>query len=104
MLPPRLTLSTPAEVDGVFGSGFFDAIAQLPAETWAGPVESGYGLHLVRVDAKLAARLPPLDEVRDAVLQEWKGEKAKELREQVYARLLARYNVVLPDATDPDNP
>jgi hypothetical protein len=48
--------------------------------------------------------LPPLDEVRDAVLQEWKGEKAKELREQVYARLLARYNVVLPDATDPDNP
>jgi hypothetical protein len=33
----------------------------------------------------LPARTPPLEEVRDAVLRNWRAAKAQEIREQDYA-------------------
>lgn len=97
MLPYRTALATSTQIDGAFGSGFFAALEQLPMGEWEGPVESGYGLHLARVNDRRAARVPPLKEVRDEMLREWKQEKAAELREQVYLRLRERYVVELPD-------
>ena len=104
LLPAQLELSEPTAIDSVFGAGFFNELAQLPERVWAGPVESGYGVHLVRIRDSRPARVPPLEEVRDAILREWKSAKAVELREQVYARLRARYDVVLPDAAAANNP
>jgi hypothetical protein len=101
LLPPQMALSTPAALDGVFGAGFFDELTQLQTDVWAGPVESGYGVHLVRIVDGVPARVPPLDEVRDAILRDWKSEKTVELREQIYARLRSRYDVVLPDGAAP---
>ena len=104
LLPSQLALSEPVAIDSVFGAGFFNELAQLPENVWAGPVESGYGMHLVRIRDSRPARVPPLEEVRDAILREWKSAQAAELREQVYARLRARYDVVLPDVAAPNNP
>jgi len=104
MLLPQMALSPPTAIDSVFGAGFFGGLMQLPTNAWAGPVESGYGVHLVRIEDSLPARLPPLDEVRDAVLHDWKSDKAKEVREQFYARLLERYDVVLSDGNEPSDP
>jgi hypothetical protein len=104
LLPSQMALSTPAAIDGMFGAGFFDQLIQLPTDVWVGPVESGYGLHLVRIDDSLPARVPPLEEVRDVILREWKSEKAMELREQIYARFRERYNVELPDGVTRNKP
>jgi len=104
LLPSQMGLSTPAAIDSVFGAGFFNELAQLSTDVWAGPVESGYGVHLVRINDYLPARVPPLAEVRDAILREWKSAKAVELREQVYARLRARYDVVLSNGVAQNNP
>jgi hypothetical protein len=54
-------------------------------------VASAYGIHLVRIGESLAARTPPLEEIRDAVLRDWKAAKARQLRELHYARLRERY-------------
>ena len=96
LLPDQLALSLPAAIDGVFGKGFFEQLAQIPTEVWAGPVESAYGVHLVRIMNSVAGRLPALEEVHDAVLQDWKAMKALELRELYYARLRERYVVKMP--------
>ena len=93
LLPAQLGLSPPEAVDGVFGKGFFERLAELTPGVWAGPVASAYGVHLVRIGESLAARTPPLDEIRDAVLRDWKAAKARELRELHYARLRERYVV-----------
>ncbi len=85
LLPARLGLSPPNAVDGVFGEGFFDLVAQLPPGEWAGPVVSAYGVHLVRIVDTLPARTPPLEEIRDAVLRNWRAAKAREIREADYA-------------------
>jgi hypothetical protein len=104
LLPPQMALSTPAAIDGIFGAGFFDDLKQLPTNRWTGPVESGYGVHLVRIDESVPGRVPPLEVVRDVILREWKVEKATQLREQVYSRLRERYIVELSDDMPRANP
>jgi hypothetical protein len=93
LLPARLGLSPPEAVDGVFGKGFFERLAELTPGVWAGPVASGYGVHLVRIGERLTARTPPLEAIRDRVLRDWKAAKGRELRELHYARLRGRYVV-----------
>ena len=103
LLPPRLRLSTSSEIDGIFGTGFFDGLTQMPVATWSEPIQSGYGLHLVRIDERLAAQVTSLDAERDGIEREWRAEKANELQESVYLRLLERYAVVMPDRISAEN-
>ena len=98
LLPAQLGLSPPDAIDGVFGQGFFERLAELPSRVWGGPVVSAYGLHLVRILDSLPARTPPLEEVRDAVLRDWKAVKAREIRELYYAQLRERFVVEIRGA------
>ena len=93
LLPAQLGLSPPNAIDGVFGKGFFERLAEFPPGMWAGPVASAYGVHLVRILEALPARTPPLEVVREAVLRGWKAAKALEIRELHYNRLRARFVV-----------
>jgi len=93
LLPARLGLSPPSAVDGVFGTGFFDLVAKLAPGKWDGPVLSGYGVHLVRILNTRPARTPPLAEIRDAVLKNWREAKAQEIRERDYAERRKHFTV-----------
>jgi len=93
LLPAQLGLSPPNAIDGVFGQGFFERLADLPPGVWSGPVASAFGVHLVRILDSLPARTPPLEEMREAVLRDWKAAKAREIRELHYARLRERFVV-----------
>ena len=93
LLPAQLKLSPPDAIDSVFGKGFYNQIAELTPGEWAGPVASVYGTHLIRTLDGQPARIPPLEEVRDFVLQHWKSAKAQENREQDYAKRRSRYIV-----------
>ena len=74
-------------VDGTFGDGFFAAVAALPPGAWQGPVASAFGDHLVRLVEAEPAAAPPFEEVRAAVEEDWRREKAAELREAQYQAL-----------------
>lgn len=96
-LPRQMTLSDPEAIDRRFGAGFFAALEGLPRGQWSGPVGSNFGAHIVRVNDAVSASMPPLDDVRDEVLLDWRAAKASELREIVYARFRERYEIVFPD-------
>ncbi len=98
LLPPSLRSSPPQVVDGTFGTGFFEAIAGLPVGSWAGPVETPLGRHIVRVTERREGRLPALADIRERVEQDWRASLADDLREQRFQALLSRYEVVRPDA------
>jgi hypothetical protein len=98
LLPPGFPLSPVQVVDGSFGAGFFDELGTLPLGVWAGPVETPLGEHLVRVTERREARVPPLSEIRERVLRDWRASLTDRLREDRYKALLSRYDVVRPDA------
>jgi len=95
LLPPVMALSEPQAVDGLFGSGFFEHIATLPIGTWSGPLESGYGIHLVRIIEQAPAYTPPLAQIRAAVLRDWRSDKAQLIRDQDYARRRQGYVITM---------
>jgi hypothetical protein len=103
LLPPELRLSTSEEIDGMFGTGFFDGLMLLPERYWSGPIQSGYGFHLILVNEHVAEQVLPLDDVRNEAEREWRSEKLKELHELVYTQMLQRYTVVMPDRISVDN-
>ena len=49
MLPHEFPLSSADEIARAFGNDFAQQLARLQHGRWAGPVTSGYGLHLVYV-------------------------------------------------------
>jgi PPIC-type PPIASE domain len=99
MLPHELPLSRVDEVASVFGNEFAQQIAQLPPGRWAGPVPSGYGLHLVYVSERTEGRARPLAEVREAVQREWVAEQRKEIANETYSKLRKKYAVFVETAT-----
>lgn len=60
-----------------FGADFAEQIFNRQPETWAGPVASPFGLHLVWVHEKLPEHLPPLDTVWQQVAREILQERAE---------------------------
>jgi hypothetical protein len=76
-----------------FGEQFTSAISTLPIGSWQGPIESGYGVHLVSVTKHADSRLPPLVEVREQVRREYLDAKRKEATDKFYKALLSRYRV-----------
>jgi hypothetical protein len=91
LLPGQLGLSSSDAVYGVFGKGFFEQLAKLPQGVWRGPISSTYGLHIVRILDGLPSRTPPLSDVRDDVLRDWKIAKAQEVRDRDYAERRERF-------------
>jgi hypothetical protein len=91
LLPDRLGPSPPAAIDGVFGQGFFKQLVELPAGVWAGPVASAYGTHLIQILDNRPAYTPELEEIRDAVVDDWRAARALQVREQDYALRRAKF-------------
>jgi len=78
-----------------FGEQFAAKLGELSPRQWQGPVESGYGVHLVWVSERTEGRVPALAEVRDAVRREWANARRLEGNEKFYQELLERYVVTI---------
>jgi hypothetical protein len=84
-----------SEVSKQFGEKFAAKLSELSPGQWQGPVESGYGVHLVLVSERMEGRLPALAEVRDVVRREWANTRRLEANEKFYQELLKRYVVTI---------
>jgi len=89
------TQKTEAEVAREFGETFASTLFTLLPGAWHGPLESGYGLHLVRVQERLASTSPAFDDVRDKVKEDFIAAKRRQANELAYQRLRERYKVVV---------
>ena len=98
LLPPEKLLSPQASIVRDFGDAFAKELLTLPLGEWAGPITSPFGLHLVRVSKRVDGYDPPLEEVRAAVLRDWRALKREDYRKEAYDKLLAQYEVALPSA------
>jgi parvulin-like peptidyl-prolyl cis-trans isomerase-like protein len=95
MLPHELALSSVGEIARVFGDGFAQEVERMEPGRWSGPVQSGYGLHLVYVSERTEGRLRPLAEVREEVRREWLTARRKSDADARYRALRERYEVVV---------
>jgi len=97
LLEHRFVAVPASEVAMQFGEKFAAKLSAIPPGRWQGPVESGYGVHLVLVSERTEGGAPALADVRDAVRREWENTRRKEANETFYQDLLKRYTVTIED-------
>ncbi|MDO9060682.1 MAG: peptidylprolyl isomerase [Bradyrhizobium sp.] len=97
-LPLAFDGASASSVKNSLGNQFVKALARISPGPWSGPVESGYGMHLVQVSRRSEPRAPALLEVREAVKREWLLTRRAEAFEKSYRNLLQRYTVTIEPA------
>jgi hypothetical protein len=94
LIGSELRDETEQSISNTFGPDFARAVFALGAGGWSGPVQSGYGVHLVHVSTMKEARVPPLPEIRERVAAEWKREQETRARGRYLAELHKKYDIV----------
>ena len=95
MLKYDFILETPFEVARLFGQGFAEQIFQTKTDNWQGPIQSGYGLHLVQINEKVEARMPELAAVIDKVRTDYMFEQRQKTNKAIYERFKERYEIIV---------
>jgi hypothetical protein len=96
----NFALVTGADVEHAFGqgdlvSGLFDA----PIGQWSGPLRSGFGWHLVRVEAREPQHPPVMAEIDDDLRADWREAQQAKYKQQALDALMRDYTVVRKDKT-----
>ncbi len=82
------------------GTRFVDQLQALDTDSrdWQGPIESGYGIHLVQINEWQASRLPEFEDVKKAVARDWLRQAREEANESYYQTLKDQYTIQVFDS------
>jgi peptidyl-prolyl cis-trans isomerase C len=83
-----------------FGPVFAQAVFRVKPGAWQGPIESGFGWHLVFVDSIVPGRVPAFTEVEPDVKTAWLGEQKAVAWDKAYKAMRSKYTVLLPALPD----
>lgn len=94
--------ATPDQMAKEFGPGFAEALFRLPPGSWQGPIESGYGWHLIWIDSVESGRIPDFEEVKPRVMEAWLDERYGEIKRRAFDEMRSRYTIVVPPIEEVD--
>lgn len=93
-LPPSSERQPVSAVAAQFGSEFMVALMAMEAAgSWAGPVRSGLGWHMVRLRERGEQSVPELADIRERVVADWRAETAKSREAEAYRLLRDAYTI-----------
>ncbi|MEY4849623.1 MAG: hypothetical protein RLZZ331_627 [Pseudomonadota bacterium] len=92
-LPARFDDASQTDLAEQMGDDFATALARLPVGNWTGPVVSGFGLHLVRIDQRVQQPPPRLADVRQRLENDWRSDAIRNAQDAHLQQLLDSYAV-----------
>jgi hypothetical protein len=92
-LPARFDDASQTDLAEQFGDDFATSLARLPVGVWTGPVVSGFGLHLVRIDQRVQPPPPRLADVRQRLENDWRSAAIRKAQDAHLQQLLDSYAV-----------
>ena len=109
MLPYAYDQRSTDYLNRQFGRDFGEQLAEIDLGEWIGPLQSGLGVHLVRVDQRVERKMPTLDEARQFVLRDFLSDRRTQVNEAFRRQLRSRYEIVFDEevqelaAADPES-
>ncbi len=94
-LPPSLDDASRSDVTARFGSEFVANLEGAARGEWSGPVQSGFGFHLLRLRDAASGPVPPLAGIRGVVENDWRAETMAKRRDEAFRILRDSYHVTL---------
>jgi parvulin-like peptidyl-prolyl isomerase len=96
--PPHLRAQSATDLARYFGATFSEALALLPTATWAGPIASSHGVHLVWIERRTPGDVPPLGDIRGQIRERWLDEHRTQRLEDLLRALKVRYPMQIESA------
>jgi hypothetical protein len=81
-----------------FGSGFAEAVTTSKPGTWAGPVRSPFGVHLVKLESHAPSSVARFEDVRDRVREACLAQQQQDANAALRAKLRQQYRIVVETA------
>jgi hypothetical protein len=100
LLGSEFSLRSEAGIARQFGPDFAQAVTQLKPGAWSGPVQSPYGLHLVRLEQTEAEQAPDYERISTRAAYAMLSEREREVLREAMVRLRLQYRVELPGEAD----
>ncbi|MBV1901360.1 MAG: peptidyl-prolyl cis-trans isomerase [Kordiimonadaceae bacterium] len=76
-----------------YGPDFTGKILKLKSGMWAGPIKSGLGVHLIKIQKLVPGKLPRLSDVRQKLLNDYMYARRKQVLADYYAKAKEKYLV-----------
>lgn len=95
LLPLDVKPSELRDIASQFGDDLAAAIAALPPGEWSGPIQSGFGLHLVLVTSHTPGLAPTLAAARDQVTRDLYSARRSSALDSIYQRLSGKYRITI---------
>jgi len=83
----------------LFGPTFAKGLFAAKSGSWQGPIESAFGLHLIRIETVTPKSTPKFDDVRTDVEAAWQEEAQRTANQNNLKKLIKKYKV---DVQDPN--
>lgn len=87
--------SSPEQMLKEFGPAFSAELFDLEPGGWHGPVQSGFGWHLVWIDSMEPGRVPDFDEIEVNIRSAWRDERYQDIKRAALEEMRSRYKVVV---------
>ena len=94
-LAGRFEAAEPERVRILFGESLTEAAFSEPEGIWLGPFQSDFGLHLVRVTERAAARDPEFGEVETGVREAYAADRQEQANAEAFAEMRAHYDIAV---------
>ncbi len=92
-LPLALKAAGTQAIARQFGERFVQALAPLKTGKWVGPIPSGFGQHLVKVDKRIPGKPAALEDVRQAVTNDWRAAQTADQEKKSLDNLRSQYEI-----------
>jgi len=86
------TLSS-VEVSRLFGADFANSLFSAEGQNWQGPIESAFGLHLIRIDKITPKLIPSLETIRPDVETVWGDQALRKANIERMKNVIQKYKV-----------
>jgi parvulin-like peptidyl-prolyl isomerase len=100
MLKDRFDEQDKRQIGSAFGDSFAEAVVSLEPGIWHGPIESAYGLHLVKVSDRKEGYLPELEIIKEKILSDMDYENRQAARDLFYTEILRNYQIEYEDSVE----
>lgn len=94
-VPAKLKQTDAFEITRQFGEKFTAGLDSITVGQWQGPIQSGFGQHLVKVTSKTPGKSPALDDVRQAVTNDWRAAQTANLEEAAFDQYRSQYDITV---------
>ena len=83
------------DLSATFGAGFAGRLDGLTEDSWQGPVQSGFGFHVILLSAIYPSQPSPFDAMQQQVVQDYRRSQQVNARDAYIENLIDEYKITV---------